>query len=128
MVNSLLQMAVHFIIMVLSHCGCVFLSYVSDVPSVTAVVPSSGPITGDTTVTVKGSQFVFTGEITVRFGSDIVDGTFVDSEHISCVSTPHAVNGTVPVTVALNGQQFTSSNASFLFYSMCFLMFYCIVI
>lgn len=83
-----------------------------------SIMPQSGPVTGQTLVTVMGSQFAFTGEIAVYFGDHNVSGTFVDSHRIVCSTAPQSLNGSVPVTVALNGQQQTASSTSFVFYSM----------
>jgi len=86
---------------------------------VTALQPFSGPVTGSTNITITGVGFVDTSEIVVQFGSELlVHGTFVDESHIVCVSPPINESGSVTVNVALNGQQFTADDVSFLYYGI----------
>lgn len=67
-------------------------------PAVTSVVPSSGPSSGGTTVTITGSDF--TGATAVSFGSvPAASFTVRSSTSITAVS-PATVAGAVDVTVA----------------------------
>jgi hypothetical protein len=89
------------------------------VPIVTSVSPNSGPATGGTTVTIKGSGFKDASE--VRFGSVVVlassftvnsDGTQIT------VNSPASAAGTVHVTVTTPiGGTSATSNADLFQYS-----------
>jgi len=85
-----------------------------------SAVPTSGPVNGGTTVTLKGENFVSTEEILVQFASSgfvgNVSGTFISSSLLSCVAPAAIGPRSVDVTVALNSQQFTASSISFLYY------------
>ncbi len=68
-------------------------------PSVTALSPASGPVSGGTAVTVTGSGFGTAGAVTVRFGGVVASAvTVVSPTTLTAVSPPHAA-GTVTVTV-----------------------------
>jgi len=93
--------------------------------NISALSTRSGPITGDTVLSIYGSNFVFTGEIAVQFvnGSEkeIVVGTFVNDTVITCITPSFAAYAShmfVEVSVALNSQQFTSMSLPFQFYGM----------
>ena len=72
-------------------------SYVEPAPAVTAVAPTSGPTTGDTEVTVTGTDF--TGATSVTFGD--VEGTdlAVTSDTSLTVVSPAHGTGVVDVRV-----------------------------
>ena len=92
--------------------------------TLTGLTPLFGPIGGDTTVTIIGSNFVNTGTIVARFvsGSTIVDvrpATFISASTVSCKSPAFGSTGPYTVQVALNGQSFVSStSANFTVYGM----------
>lgn len=65
-------------------------------PTVTSVVPSSGPNNGGTVVDVYGREFARNGSVT--FGGTTVSFTWVDSTHITVTSPAHPV-GTVDIRV-----------------------------
>jgi len=85
---------------------------------VSQIIPAQGPTTGNTHVTIVGTKFVDTGEITVLFANttdSIVSGSFSSPSVITCISPPFEVALTT-VRVALNGQQYTTSPVTYLFY------------
>ena len=72
-------------------------------PTVTGINPTSGPLTGGTTVTVTGSNFATAaGQTTVQFGAAAATGVNCSST-TSCTATSPAGNGTVDVTVTTGG-------------------------
>jgi hypothetical protein len=79
-------------------------------PSVTSVEPAGGPVTGGTTVTVRGSGF--TGATGVRFGSTAGTGfeVFSDTE-IRAVSPPASGPGQVDVVVTFSNGATTPASA-----------------
>lgn len=75
------------------------LAFGEGVPTVTGVSPAVGPLTGNTTVTITGTDF--TGASAVKFGSSkAVSFTVESSTSITAVS-PAGVRGTVDVTVTV---------------------------
>ena len=85
-------------------------------PYIFTARPLVGPTEGGTEVMVIGSNFNDTGEIKCMFGNKIVDGTFVDYNHIKCISPPVENPGEVPLTVALEGNKFSTQSVWFLYY------------
>ena len=85
-----------------------------------AIAPVSGPTTGGTAVQVIGTFTNSSDTIVVRFtdGTDTRDvvGSFVSATRVDAVTVAFPSAGTVNVTVALNGQQFTTTSVPFLFY------------
>jgi hypothetical protein len=82
-----------------------------DAPTITSISPTSGPATGGTAVTIKGTGF-FAGQ-----GFPVVDiggipqiGTVFDSQTITAVALTHAA-GTVSVSVTTPGGQAILPNA-----------------
>ena len=84
--------------------------------TVTSLTTASGPIDGGTLVSVIGTSFVNTGEITVKFGAIAVNGTFVSATVITATA-PAQSAATVTVAVALNGVNYVSG-PDFLYYSV----------
>lgn len=91
------------------------------------VSPLSGPRSGNTLLTIKGANFVNTGEIIVRFvnGSTqaTATGVFVDSNHVMCITPVFPLETSCDIHVALNGQQFSNSSVSYLFTGMSCVLF-----
>ena len=88
----------------------------------TMILPSHGPVTGNTVVTVSGLNFVATNETTVRFVNQAnslvstVSASFVDSQHVTCITPEFSMPVIADVSVALNGQQYTDDTVPFSFY------------
>ena len=70
-------------------------------PTVSSVSPSSGPSTGGTAVTIKGSGL--TGASVVSFGSNAATGLSVVSDSELTAASPTGLAGTVDVTVTTPG-------------------------
>ncbi|MBV8621838.1 MAG: IPTL-CTERM sorting domain-containing protein [Curvibacter sp.] len=80
------------------------------VPTVSAVSPASGPVAGNTTITLTGSGFV-SGATTVNVGGNACTSVTVNSAtSLSCV-TPAGSAGAVDVTVSTAGGTSTLSAA-----------------
>lgn len=81
-----------------------------ELPELTELSPLSGPIAGGSTLSIKGTGFVDTNYITVRFFNlnfnCTVNGTFVNENEILCVTPVANKVGFTTIEVSLNGQQF----------------------
>ena len=80
------------------------------VPTVTGVSPSSGPVTGGTTVTITGTGF--SGATAVTFGATAATSKTVNSDtQITAVSTAGVAGQTVDITVTTPGGASATSSA-----------------
>ncbi|MGB7217219.1 MAG: IPT/TIG domain-containing protein [Vicinamibacterales bacterium] len=77
-------------------------AFVYGSPTVTAVTPASGPITGGTTLTITGADFV-TGDIVTIGGVAATSVLVVNLGTITATTSAHAA-GVVDVVVTNNGQ------------------------
>ena len=83
-------------------------------PTVTAVLPASGPLGGGTTVTLTGTGF--TGATAVTFGTTAATSfTFVSDTSMTAVSP--AGTGTVDITVTTSGGTSATSSADHFTYA-----------
>ena len=89
-------------------------------PTLTDVYPSSGAVEGGTVVTVRGSGFLPLPDLSCQFDSVTVAGmyaVFVSPSELLCIA-PAAVSyeaGSVAVSIALNGQDYTLNAPPLLF-------------
>ena len=80
--------------------------------AVTSLLPVTGPVVGNTTVTVRGINFVGT-TIFCKFGTATQSqATIVSNTTVMCVSPP-ASAGVVGVEISNNNQDFTSNSVQF---------------
>ena len=79
------------------------------------VQPPVGPVEGNTTVTVVGSNFNNTGNITCKFGHQEVKAKLKSSSEIECTSPPFTNPGFVNLQISLYPGLY-SSPVQFLFY------------
>lgn len=63
-------------------------------PSVLSIAPRHGSMEGSTLVTVTGSQFRHTSNVTCRFGDTAVPGLYVTSNQMECWTPPMEKTGT----------------------------------
>ena len=70
-------------------------------PTVTNVAPSVGPLAGDTTVIIMGTDF--TGATAVKFGNTAATSFTVDSNTQITAKSPAGTAGTVDITVTTPG-------------------------
>lgn len=75
------------------------LAFGEGVPTVASVSPAVGPLTGNTTVTITGTDF--TGASAVKFGSNNAQSFTVESPTMITAVSPAGVKGTVDVTVTV---------------------------
>jgi alpha-tubulin suppressor-like RCC1 family protein len=75
------------------------LAFGEGVPTVTAVSPAVGPLTGATTVTITGTDF--TGASAVKFGSNSAQSFTVESPTSITAVSPAGARGPVDVTVTV---------------------------
>jgi hypothetical protein len=83
-----------------------FTYFVTPELNVSSISPSKGPVTGGSIVTVSGFGFSLPStqnKLSCKFGDAIVDGTFVDSSTIKCLS-PARQAGLRTIEVANSGQ------------------------
>ena len=83
------------------------------------LTPPLGPVQGGTVVTIVGEHFLSTASLSCRFGTAAytVIARFLSSRTIECVA-PARTAGHVAVDVSLNGQQFISVGALYLFHEV----------
>jgi hypothetical protein len=80
-------------------------------------VPGVGPVKGGTKVTVVGTNFTNTGNITCKFGKKEVPGRYKSSSEIICVSPPseNLQPGFVDLSISMYKGLY-SSPVQFLYY------------
>jgi hypothetical protein len=97
---------------------------VQDVPPVLAsATPLSGPMEGDTIVTITGQHFEYytAGALMCVWGSYEIPATIVDATHILCATGRHAPQS-VPVTVrVVFSDSLITLNQQFSFYQTVFI-------
>lgn len=85
-------------------------------PTVASISPLLGNFNQEVITTVNGNNVVETNEIKCRFGHDslVVDGTRKGfNQAVECTSPKSPLAGPVQVSLALNGQQFTTTTIGF---------------
>ena len=84
-----------------------------------SVRPITGPVWGNTTVTVFGTNFMRSAIfVKCRFGSlNPVHATTITSSQLQCISPPN-VASTVSVEITNNNQDFTFDGVSFTYQRM----------
>eukprot|EP00644_Phytophthora_capsici_P005983 jgi/Phyca11/97558/e_gw1.2.453.1 len=89
-------------------------------PSVFSIFPVGGPVTGFTTVSVKGAYFFSTTRSVCSFGQHIVSAIVVSSTEVTCTVHPSSWNseGSVLFRFSSNGQEFSKEKVSYLFYKV----------
>ncbi|RHZ20333.1 hypothetical protein DYB31_000784, partial [Aphanomyces astaci] len=81
--------------------------YVYDRPLGVSVLPAFGPVGGNVSVRVLGTNFLPSLDLACRFGSSIaVLGRYISSNEVHCVAPPSIKAGMVDVFVTLNGLYF----------------------
>jgi hypothetical protein len=83
--------------------GGVAPAYAAKLPTVTSVTPSSGPVTGGTSVTIEGTRFK--NVRSVEFGSTNATSFMVKSKKSITAISPAGAVGTVDVTVTIRGKR-----------------------
>ena len=86
-------------------------------PFVYFINPTIGPVTGNTTVTVTGSNFEDTGYVSCKFGNIETRGEFINHNELKCRSPPVDKPQTVPLQVAVNPTEYSSGiNTQYRYY------------
>ena len=78
--------------------------------------PSSGPLSGSTSVRVFGADFASGLAYRCRFGSTIVPASSISGEELACDSPAQASVGSASLEVSLDAHNFTSDGVSFVYY------------
>lgn len=82
---------------------------------VTKIYPSGGSVEGGTHVLVSGTNLVFTGPATCRFGGVVTKAAF-HASGVVCISPRFSTPRKVPLEVSINGADFTSDGHTFEFF------------
>ena len=81
-----------------------------------SIEPTSGPMVGNTDITINGNNFNSSSTFTCQFGSKVITGTYIDSTKVICVAPPVDNPGAINVSVSINGVQY-GTPMRFYFYS-----------
>ena len=87
------------------------------VPTVSSFYPERGPTSGSTEVVISGSNLGLASHYKCRFGALEVAASYnAEGGTIHCASAAQP-NGSRPLEVSLNAQQYTTSAVPFTFYA-----------
>ena len=76
--------------------------------------PTRGSVSGGTIISLKGTGFEDTSELSCQFGQNIiVSAVFVSSTEISCSTPPSSTVSSVSLAVTVNGVDYSMSGAMF---------------
>ena len=82
--------------------------YVAD-PHVMALWPTTGPVRGNTVVTVTGTGFVNSVYLYCLFGTHPrLQAVWVTSTHMECLSPSNPAPAIMPIEITNNNQDFTT--------------------
>jgi len=109
-----------FILTIVSNIICldainISLSYAPIEIQLISINPSKGPTKGETLVWLNGTGFTNDSDLWCRFGDVAISATFLSNSSISCHTPPNKV-GLVTVQASNNGEYYSNSNLSFLYY------------
>lgn len=82
-------------------------------PSIASTTPRRGSALGGTPIILTGTNLFNTTALRCRFGKNEVRGMFISDRNALCISPPSNDNSAilaVPVTVSLNGEDFSPEN------------------
>ncbi len=83
-------------------------------PFVYQINPKIGTTSGDTLVTITGSNFEDTGYVMCKFGEKLVEGQYINENEIKCISPQVEKPGKVHLSLAIRPDEY-SSGATTLF-------------
>ncbi|GMH75268.1 hypothetical protein TL16_g06703 [Triparma laevis f. inornata] len=95
-----------------------FTSHESVSPS--SIYPMSGPVDGNSMVSVYGANFIDTEDLSCRFGDEVVPATFVSASLLTCVSPPlpsTATTTTALLQISTNGVDYSTTTSTPFTYS-----------
>ncbi|GMH75266.1 hypothetical protein TL16_g06702 [Triparma laevis f. inornata] len=91
-----------------------------ETPTVSSVYPTGGLISGGSQVSLQGTNFIDTPGLKCKFGTEVVDATFVSSTMITCFA-PAATSSSRAVSVLVSNDNFGSTpstaNVAFSYFS-----------
>jgi len=86
-------------------------------PFVYGISPKIGPVNGNTTVVVSGSNFEDTGYVRCKFGDIFTKGIYVSENELRCISPKVEKPGFVKLAIAIREDEFSSGlNTKYLYY------------
>ena len=86
-------------------------------PHVSALCPTSGPVSGNTSVLVHGARFSSRHAWLCRFGNSSVSASFRSDAQLGCVSPARATVGELVVEVSVDSRNFTASRVPYSYYA-----------
>ncbi|MEI7497776.1 MAG: chitobiase/beta-hexosaminidase C-terminal domain-containing protein [Candidatus Falkowbacteria bacterium] len=86
------------------------INIVLPVPTISTTTPLTGPVTGSTTITIMGSNFVSTPSVTIGTSS-ATNVQFISSSSITALTPANSVGVYSIVLINPNGQSATATNA-----------------
>ncbi|KAF0700134.1 Aste57867_9322 [Aphanomyces stellatus] len=91
--------------------------YFVDLPPIIEVQPKSGPMIGQTQVVLTlGSDMGFYQTVFCKFCDAIVPGVFGDAVHVTCLPLAQRYPGNCPLTISVNGIDFSGPIWNYTFY------------
>lgn len=89
-------------------------SGLAEMPQVAAINPTTGPVQGQTVVTVFGNYFLHKEGLYCQFGTaSSAPATYITYTHIECLSPPVNTSRNVSVEVSINDQDYTTNQILF---------------
>lgn len=77
-------------------------------PFVYQITPKIGPTSGNTLVTIIGSNFEDTGYVMCKFGEKLVTGQYINENEIQCLAPQVEKPGKVHLSLAIRPDEFSS--------------------
>ncbi|MCP3686031.1 MAG: hypothetical protein GY861_25580 [bacterium] len=86
-------------------------------PFVYGIAPRIGPVSGNTTVVVTGSNFENTGYVRCKFGDIFTKGEYISENELRCISPKVEKPGFVKLSIAIREDEFSSGlSTKYLYY------------
>jgi hypothetical protein len=74
-------------------------------------------VAGGTVVTVTGSGFLYTAQLSCKFATTVITATYLTASTAACVAPANGGVGSVTLEMSNNGQVFTSTGGRFYYMS-----------
>ena len=98
----------------------VSVQYMLSQPSVAAISPTTAPIATSVTITLTGANFIASASLACLFDQQQLSAHYVNSNTITCLLPAQSTAGVYPVSVTLNGVEWTSQAISITLVSLPF--------
>lgn len=84
---------------------------------ISSIVPTAGPVSGNTLVVVHGSNFVDSDSLQCRFGAEEFIGRWLSPSTVECLSPSTFHEQVMNVGLSMNGADFIESDETFSFHN-----------